>query len=277
MLSKLFKKAVVYPLVAVLLLIFLHYTNLLSPVENIVIKLANPVASTFYAWGQEINNSLNTDNDKKNLVQKNQELKEKVNKLLAEKSELEAVKQENEKLRKYLDFFKDKDFDKVFSEVVSTTLNLDSGETKKSILINQGVGDGIEPGAIVVNSEGIVAGKVSEVKKEVSKVQLLTSKECKLAATIQNENRVMGVARGEMGLTVTMEFVPQIENIQVGDMVVTSGLEKNIPLGLIIGRVTKVDKQSNKVWQSVNIEPLVDFDELRVVAVVMEEQKEDRN
>ncbi len=277
MFSKLFKKAVVYPLVAVLLLIFLHYTNLLSPVENFVIKLANPVASTFYDWGQGINNSLNTDNDKKNLVQENQELKGKVNQLLAEKSELEAVKQENEKLRKYLDFFKDKDFNKVFSEVISTTLNLDSGESKKSILINQGASDGIELGAIVVNSEGIVAGKVSEVKKGCAKVQLLTSKECKLAATVQNENRVMGVAKGEMGLTVTMEFVPQIENIQVGDMVVTSGLEKNIPPGLIIGRVTKVDKQSNKVWQNVNIEPLVDLDELRVVAVVMEEQKKDRN
>jgi rod shape-determining protein MreC len=75
-----------------------------------------------------------------------------------------------------------------------------------------------------------------------------------------------------MGLTVVMEFIPQTEDIRTGDVVVTSGLERNIPPGLVIGKVTEVNNKSNEVWQSVNIEPLVDLDELTIVAVVIDEE-----
>lgn len=270
--SKLFRKTIVYPLVAVLLLIFLHYTNLLLPVENVIVKWMNPVTSTFYSWGGDIRGFFRSSGEKEDLRRKVEELEKEVNRLMAEKHELQAVKEENEKLRQYLDFSKDKDFFSVFAEVVSTTLDLGSGESKRSILINRGSSDGVEEEAIVVNNEGVVVGKIKEVKNNVSRVELLTSEECKLAATVANENRVMGISRGEMGLTVVMEFIPQTEDIRTGDVVVTSGLERNIPPGLVIGKVTEVNNKSNEVWQSVNIEPLVDLDELTIVAVVIDEE-----
>lgn len=268
MFLKLFKKTIMYPLVAVLLLIFLHYTNILSPVESIVIQGMKPITSTFYSWSGGIRGFFNASVNKEELKEKVEELRATVNELRAERHRLQAVEEENKKLRQYLDFAEDKKLDQVLADVISTTLNLESGENKKSVLINKGADDGIRAGLVVVNSEGVVAGKISEAQKNTSKVELLTNEECRLAVAIQGEDKVMGVSEGQMGLTISMKFIPQTENIQVDDMVVTSGLEKDIPAGLVVGRITEVDNQSNKVWQSVNIEPLVDLNELAIVAIV---------
>jgi len=51
--------------------------------------------------------------------------------------------------------------------------------------------------------------------------------------------------------------------------VVTSGLEEKIPGGLVIGKVTKVNSDSNEVWQSADIEPLIDFDHLTMVSILL--------
>jgi rod shape-determining protein MreC len=82
------------------------------------------------------------------------------------------------------------------------------------------------------------------------------------------KERTTGVTEGDMGLTIKMQFVPQGENVKEGDIVISSGLEENIPHGLVIGKVIRVEKDSNEVWQSLVIESIVDLDELKIVSVI---------
>ena len=70
-------------------------------------------------------------------------------------------------------------------------------------------------------------------------------------------------------LTVNMVFISQTEKIEIGNIVVASGLEKNIPRGLVIGRVSKVEKESNELWQSAVIEPIANLDELIIISVLL--------
>ena len=72
---------------------------------------------------------------------------------------------------------------------------------------------------------------------------------------------------GDLGLTVKLNFVGQTEKINLGDIITTSGLEKDIPAGLVIGRVSQINNNQNDVWQNINIEPAVNFDNLRIVSV----------
>ena len=65
-----------------------------------------------------------------------------------------------------------------------------------------------------------------------------------------------------------MDFIAQDEEISTGDLVISSGLEENIPRGLVIGEVSKINSDSNEIWKSVVIEPLVDFDDLIIVSVL---------
>ena len=98
---------------------------------------------------------------------------------------------------------------------------------------------------------------------------MTTSPGCKLAAAIQNQTKAQGITDGDLGLTIKMNYIPQLEKISLGDTVITSGLGDKIPRGLVIGKVIEVVSESNEVWQGATIEPLVNLNTLTVVTVII--------
>ena len=58
-----------------------------------------------------------------------------------------------------------------------------------------------------------------------------------------NQDRSIGIIEGGFGLTIRMTFIPQQEIVEIGNIIVTSGLEKNVPRGLVIGEVASVEKE----------------------------------
>jgi rod shape-determining protein MreC len=251
------------------IIIFSHYSGLLTPVEDVVSTALNPVTYRVHSWGMGIKNFFHTNSEKKDLKKEVVELEKRTNELIAENAQLTSVKRENEKLREYLNFAKEKEYDQRMAKVVSRGVFLQADKRNENILINKGKDEGLEKGMAVVNSQGIVVGKIAEARSSVSEVELITNEDCGLAVSIQNQEGTMGIARGEMGLTVHIDYIPQTEKISKGDTVVTSGLEENIPAGLVVGKVKKVESKSNDVWQTAVVEPLVNLEELTMVAVVM--------
>jgi rod shape-determining protein MreC len=70
-------------------------------------------------------------------------------------------------------------------------------------------------------------------------------------------------------MTIKMNYIPQLEKISPGDMVISSGLERSIPRGLLIGKVTQVHNTSNGVWQTATIEPISNLDKLTIVSIII--------
>ncbi|MFH1427532.1 MAG: rod shape-determining protein MreC [Patescibacteria group bacterium] len=262
------KKIILY-LAVIGLLIFLHFINVLKPVENFIVYLLNPLASGIYSVSSDIRITYNEQTDKRDLLKIVKELEEEINKLTRENAKLKNIEEENLILRQSLKFLTINEYKYVLANIISQTEFSQSPAKEKNIIIDKGREDGIIPGLSLVNSQGIIIGKVIETDKHISSVSLTTSSDCKLAATIQNNNRTIGVTEGELGLTIVMNFIPQTEVVNIGDTVVTSGLEKIIPAGLVIGKVIEVDQEGNEVWQKVVIEPLVDFNELVIVSVLL--------
>jgi cell shape-determining protein MreC len=91
-----------------------------------------------------------------------------------------------------------------------------------------------------------------------------------LAAAVQGQNdqKTSGVVEGDLGLTIKMDFIPQAEKIKVDDIVVTSGLEKNIPRGLVIGKIIQVNSDSNEIWQKATVESLMNLEDLTIVSIL---------
>lgn len=252
---------------AIGLLIFLHSIKILRPVENAIVFALNPVANKIYSASYKLRTVYYDYNKKNNLINTVKNLELKNSQLIIENSRLKILEQENEILRQHLKFENQNKFNYILANIIL----LDAFNPQKyeqSIVIDKGIKDGIELGLSVVNSHGIVIGKVIDVKNYITKVALITDKNCKLAVSIQGEDATAGIAEGELGLTIRMNFIPKNKQINNEDIVVTSGLEKNIPKGLVIGKVIKVNQPSNKVWQNVLIEPLVNLDDLIIVAVV---------
>jgi rod shape-determining protein MreC len=260
-------KKYIWVIAVIVLLIFLHFTGILNPVETLIVKVFNPIFSSLHSAGSYLRVTYNEQADKRDLVSLVKQLEESAANLTIENARLKALEEENQVLREYLKFSEESNASFVLGNIISRR-GLDSSGLDQNIIINKGSADGIEIGSGVI-SKGAVIGKVIGVKNNLSEICLITSRDCKFAATIQNTDKTSGIIKGELGLTIKMEFIPQTEEIAAGDNVVTSGLEKNIPRGLIIGKVTEVNKESNELWQSAVIEPLVDMDELIIVSVLI--------
>ena len=257
------------------LLIFLHFIKVLSPLENITARAISPIAGQLYSVSSSLRLALSERADKEELLATLKDLQAEINQIKAENARLKSIEEENKKLRQYLKFSTKNEFNYILTNVISRGMFADPVSGQQSLIIDKGAADALASGLAVVNSEGIIVGKIAEVKENTAKIYLSTGSNCKLAAAIQegqeqpgSVNKTVGIAEGELGLTIRMNFIPQAEEIKVGDTAVTSGLEKNIPAGLVIGKIVEVDKTSNEVWQRATIEPLINLDELTIVSVL---------
>jgi len=264
----------IYIFIAVIgLLIFLHFIRVLVPIEKAVIAIINPLTSGFYSISSELQMTYNEQTSKQDFFIVIDNLKQEVNRLTVENSKLKSLVEENKKLRQYLKFFTQEQYDYILADVVSRGLGLNSTNQEKNLIINKGGEDGLVVNLAVVNSQGVIIGKIIEVKEKISKICLTTDNNCKLAAFVQSQEEAVGettgVIEGELGLTIKMNFIPQTKKIAIGDIVATSGLEENIPRGLVIGKITQIDDSSNEVWQSAVIEPLINLDSLAIVSLLL--------
>lgn len=251
------------------LLIFFHFIKVLRPIEDGIIFLLKPFTNSLYSVSSDIKTSYAERSEKEDLLNKIDLLEQENRQLLKQNANLEILKEENKKLREYHDFIEENKYKYVLANIVSQGLMLNSSESDNIILIDKGYNNGLSPGLAVVNSEGVIIGKINEVKSNISRVFVASNPYCKLAASIQGSDNTQGIAQGELGLTITMDYIPQTLNIAKGDLVITSGLEDMIPKGLLLGKISQVNKESNEIWQKAIIEPFIDYNNLSIVSVIL--------
>jgi len=256
-------------LAAAVLLIFFHWTGLLSPVENLFLRVLSPLSGVFYRLGSGAGADYNDLTDRRDLRALLEEKEKENRELVTANAELNQLKAENWLLRQYQRFFNDQKYDYQLVNVVARDFIDQNQLTRSRLLISRGSANGLREGLPVVNQEGIIVGRLTGVKTNVAEVALITDRECRLATAIQNETEVLGIAEGEAGLTVKINFIQQTKTIAVDNIVVTSGLEASVPGGLVIGRVSQVNKESNELWQNAVVEPLAELDNLRILSVIM--------
>lgn len=255
--------------VILILLIFFHFIKVLAPVENLAISIVKPVTGFFYKSGSSLRHSYEESKQQQDTSSKIDDLEKEVAQLTVANAEFKELEQDNIKLRTQLNFLSANKYKNILANVISQNLVFDIKEGDQDIVIDKGSYDGIKEGLGVVNENGVIIGKIFEVRDHLSKVCLTTNRNCKFAATIQNQSRTMGITEGDLGLTIKMNYIPQSEKINDGDTVITSGLGGNISRGLVIGKVSQINNRSNEIWQDVNIEPLFNLSTLTIVTVLI--------
>jgi rod shape-determining protein MreC len=251
------------------LLVFLHGVGVLRPLENLFINVVKPVNINFFNIGNAFNKSYQDRASQASLQTRVDELTTEVAALTIVNSQEKELMDENVKLRSQLKFINENNYNSVAAAVIARESLVEGTEEGQDLIINKGSKDGIAIGQGVVNEDGLIIGKIIEVKDTSAKICLTTSPECKFAATIQNQTKTQGITDGDLGLTIKMNYIPQLEKISAGDTVISSGLGGKIPRGLVIGKITEIRNESNEVWQDATIEPLVNLDNLTVVTVII--------
>jgi rod shape-determining protein MreC len=136
----------------------------------------------------------------------------------------------------------------------------------RTAILNQGKAQGVKEGLPVLAPQGIV-GRIVGVYPEYSKVMLIVDRKSSADAMVQR-TRIRGMLRGKGGNRCSLEFVPKSADVQVGDLVLASGLVGLYPKGLVFGKVTAANKKNPGVFQEIEVSPNVDLSTVEEVLVV---------
>lgn len=243
----------------ILATIVLHYLEILKPIETIIRRPVTLGSGALYNLSASFPEHLSDS------PAAAREHSEKLQHTLAE---IQLLADENRELREQLRFFSKKKFRYVGAEVIGRNIE----PVGNSIVINRGAESGVAEGQAVIASEGVIVGKIARTEPDIAIVRLLNDHQSKLAATLLNGDRSLGIVEGGYGLSVRMSFIPQNETVRVGETVVTSGLESDIPRGLLIGTIEAVEKEAYQPFQRAVLKPIRPFEKLSLVSVIVGEE-----
>ncbi len=196
-------------------------------------------------------------------AEENDTLKRALSRAVEKNNQCSETDLSNLRLRNLLDFQKTMTNKVLAAEVIGQ----DPSPWFKTVIIDKGKADGVEKGLPVVIPEGI-AGQVMDVSGHYAKVLLMIDQSSAVDALIQR-TRARGIIEGDTTSRCTFKYVLRKHDIQVGDTVVSSGLDGVFPKGLSIGRVAGVVKPNSGIFQEVTVTPFVDFEKLEEVLVVL--------
>ena len=204
-----------------------------------------------------------------NVAKENDTYQKELNKAFEDNIQLKELKLSNSRLRNLLNFEKTIT-DRVLSAEV---IGKDPSPWFKTVLIDKGKNDGVETGMAVVVPKGI-AGQITDVSSNYSKVLLIIDHNSAVDALVQND-RARGIIEGGSEGQCSFKYVLRKHDIESGDIVVSSGLDGVFPKGLAVGYVSKVIKPKSGIFQEVTVTPYVDFEKLEEVLIVLNPKKKE--
>jgi rod shape-determining protein MreC len=137
----------------------------------------------------------------------------------------------------------------------------------RSVLVDRGGADGVRSGMPVVTEAGVV-GLVTATSPHAGRAMLLLDAQSAVDALVQR-SRARGIVRGDGADRLHFELFVRGDDVQVGDVVITSGFGGAYPKGLRIGEVVEVEPASERLLQRALVRPAVDFGRLEQVFVML--------
>ena len=156
--------------------------------------------------------------------------------------------------------------------VAATVIDRDPSSAIKTLLIGKGTSQGLRVGLPVLTDRGI-AGRITECSWHVSRVMLVTDESSNVDALVQG-NRAHGVLQGAGSGGCQLKYIAKTEEIKEGDMVISSGMGRVFPKGIVLGTVKRVDRLEGGLFQKVEVTPSVNFNQLEEVLVLVYDKGE---
>jgi rod shape-determining protein MreC len=214
--------------------------------------------------------------------------------LLDAKSENEKLREENEQMRARLieiqtaqeeatlqSGIAGPSFPDDFEPVVARIIGRPPSPYQQEITISAGSDDRIAVNAPVVTEEGLV-GLVTDVTDSQARITLLTDQSSAVSGVVLESGAAGVVRHGASSSSLILDRVEKDEMVAEGNTVITSGwktetFESLFPRGIPIGIVESVGQQDVDLFKRVQIAPLVDFDSLSMVIVLLEKPSQEQS
>jgi rod shape-determining protein MreC len=155
-------------------------------------------------------------------------------------------------------------------------------------IIDHGSSDGVEVEMPVVDSHGLV-GRVVATTGAISRIVLLTNPDCSFGV-IDQRSRDLGIVRGTSSLgwssnsqgsadrtpleMLDLEYLSPSAQINVQDLLITSGLSGITPKGIRVGEVVEIISREEEGRFEIRVRPFADFAHLENVAIVLYKEQD---
>ncbi len=261
--------ALIFVLVSLFCLIFFAARGRVQmPVSSQAVSLVLSPFQSAVSWiGGELRQGTAFVWEMMTVYEQNEMLRNEVTQLREQNLTASEYAAENERLRALLGY---KQSALQFDLVAARVIGRESATWSSMIVINRGLGDGVQKDMPVVTDKGLV-GRVVEAGPNSSKVQLILDPRTSVGTLVQRpESRVAGIVEGDLDNPTMprMVNIPKTADVIVGDIIVTSGFGGIYPKGLVVGLVSELKNDTGGLLKVALLEPAVDFQRLEDVMVI---------
>jgi len=246
----------------------LRYDTGTSVLKRIVMEAAEPVQKMFSASVEAVENAWRRYIHLVGLEEENRKLNKTINALQEELNLYKEGNLEAQRLKKLLSLQDTYPHRFFAARVIGKELSMIS----KTLWIDKGEKDGLMSGMPVLVSPGLL-GRLTDISWHSSKVLLLVDENSNVDVLIQR-TRVQGIARGAGSRGCVLRYVPKIQDVKAGDVVVTSGLSNLFPKGLLVGKVSYVNRVDAGLFSKIYVAPFADLASVEEVMVLAAEKQE---
>jgi len=252
-----------FTIVAITLMIADHRFHALESVRLSLSVLAHPVQQLATFPGELVGRAADYFASQDRLLKENAELKAKVLENAAAAQEARMLRGERAQILAMSERRSRYDDRGTIAEVLYNARN----PFVRKIVIDKGLTHGIQAGMPVIDGDGIV-GQVTNVGTFTSEVTLVTEKDQSVPVMItRNGLRAIAVGSGKDG-SIDVPFVPVAADVQTGDLFVSSGIDGTYPAGLVVAKVSSVERTGAYAFAKITATPAAGVENHRFVLVL---------
>jgi rod shape-determining protein MreC len=256
-----------FTLVAIAIMIADHRFQALSFARMGIGAVLNPIEQALMVPGQIFSRGAAYFSDQDRLLAENRELNKKILELAAEGQQGRLILAE----KPYLDVLGQAQQRFAGSGLIAEVIRDARSPYTRKIIINKGMTQGVSAGLAVIAGDGVV-GQVTAVGVMSSEVTLSTEKDQAVPVLIvRNGLRAIAVGSGRGDGAIDVPSLPLGSDVQIGDRIVTSGIDGTYPPGLGVAVVTQVEKNPAFSFAKIIAQPVAAAAHHRFVKVMLKD------
>lgn len=247
-----------------------------GPLKNLAETIFSPMQKGLNSVGSYMVKQKNYFDSMEELRNEIEELRRLNDELTVENSTLKLQQYELQNLRELYELDnKYPSYEKTAARIIAK----DAGNWFSTFVIDKGSEDGIEVDMNVIAGSGLV-GIVTSVGKHSATVTTIINDNANVSGMMLSTSNYC-IVRGDLQKmteeqVITFDTLNDNENrITEGEEVVTSNISDKYLQGILIGYVTSISVDANNLTKSGTITPVVDFEHLEEVLVILEKKEYD--
>ena len=200
------------------------------------------------------------------LIRENQNLlsQQKINSSILQR--YESLEQENERLKQILNAASNLDNKVEITRIISVNVN----PYRHTIVIDKGERDGVYEGQVLLGTDGVI-GQILHTNFLTSEAILISDSDHALPVEI-NRNGLRTIVLGNGSYTkLDVPYIPNNADIEIGDLLVTSGLGGKFPSGYPVARVDFIERDLSEQFYKVSAKPIAHLNQVREIMLLKPE------